>query len=133
MAISIKAATVQKNTDGTYQVNVLHTDGKTSVVSFTHVPFAAELAAGYADFINGVVKVETVLSPVASTIDADAKKALADAKVEADKLLADAKVEADKIIADAKAVAEKLIADAKAEIAKLTATTSSTTEVEDDK
>src|SRR5271157_1859138 len=146
MAISIKSASVQKNTDGSYQVNVLHTDGKTSVVSFTHVPFAAEMAAAYADFVNGAVKVGTVLTGDATVVEADAKKLLADAQVEAGKvkaeaetLLAAAKVEASKLKADAEAAvvkieaeaskllaearteAAKLLADAKAEVAKLTA------------
>jgi len=126
MAISISKAVVQKNTDGTYQVNVIHTDGKTSVVSFTHVPFAQELAAAYADFLNGVVKVSHELAPVTATVDADAKKLLADAKTEAtntkaevEKLLSEAKVTAAGYIAAAKAEAEKLLADAKAEAEKL--------------
>ena len=128
MSISVKVATVVKNTDGTYSVSILHTDGKISLVQFHHVPFAAELAAGYADFVNGVVKIGHELAPVEADVDADAKKLLADAKVEAEntkaeaeKLLAAAKVTADGYIADAKTEAAKLIADAKAEIAKLTA------------
>jgi vacuolar-type H+-ATPase subunit H len=141
MAISIKSASVLKNTDGTYSVNILHTDGKVSVVNFTHVPFAAELATAYADSINGVVKVANALSPTVSTVEADAKKLIADAKAEAASratqlvaaaltdatklsadakaVIAEAKTEAEKLLADAKAEAAKLIADAKAEAEKL--------------
>ena len=128
MAISIKSAAVQKNTDGTYSVNIFHTDGKTSVVNFTHVPFAAELATAYADSINGVVKAVNALSPVASTVEADAKKLVAEAEAEAVKVRAEAdgyaaavKTKVEALYAEAKVEAAKLVADAKAEVAKLTA------------
>jgi cell division septum initiation protein DivIVA len=150
ITVPVEYASVIKNSDGTYSVQVTHGQGNVTDVNFPHIPFAQAMADSYAAFLNGFYKLESLIpeiapnvekdtEDVAAKIKADADKVVtaaktaaaqvkADAEVEVQKIMTDAKtvaasikLEAEKLLADAKAEATKLLEDAKAEIAKLTA------------
>ena len=104
-------ATPEKNPDGTWSVRVQHADsGSVTFVHFGNVVFAEQLAAGYADFLNGVAKAEQRAEALVQRV----KPAAEDAREEAAKLLADARDEAAKRVADAQALAGETKAKAEA-------------------